>query len=136
MPAFLLKYKLVSYYILYMQIGLHYIYICQRGYGFGRRHSCGSSCSCGPVRCSLMLELVRTMARSIGVTSYVQDVGRLTDEVARATSSSYIRGLRAASFGTVRLVARASSCPSHLVWLCELSRGNLPLRPELSHCRT
>ena len=87
--------------------------VCQRGYGFGRRHSCGSSCSCGPARCSRMLELVRTMARSIGVTSYVQEVGRLTDEVARATSSGYIRGSRAASFGTVRLVARASSCPSH-----------------------
>src|SRR5579862_5146742 len=78
-----------------------------------------------------MLELVRTMARSIGVTSYVQEVGRLTDEVARATSSGYIRGSRAASFGTVRLVARASSCPSHyssfplldVASSCELVRG-------------
>src|SRR5579862_1916891 len=87
------------------------------GYGFGRRHSCGSSYSCGPVRCSLVLELVRAMARSIRVTSYVQDVGRLTDEVARATSSGYVRGSRAASFGTVRLVARASSCPSQ--WCLE-----------------
>src|SRR5579862_8710298 len=60
---------------------------CQSSYGFGRRHSCGSSCSCGPVRCLLVLERVRTMVRSIEVANYVQDVGRLTDKVARATSS-------------------------------------------------
>src|SRR5579862_7677190 len=54
------------------------------------------------------------MVRSIGVTSYVQDVSRLTDEVARVTSSGYVRGSRATSFSTVRLVARASSCPSHI----------------------
>src|SRR5579862_1137519 len=89
---------------------------CQSGYWFGRRHSCGSSCSCGPARCSLVFELVRTMVRSIGVTSYVQDVGRLTNKVARATSSGYVRGSRAASFSTVRLMARASSCPSQLIF--------------------
>ena len=61
-----------------------------------------------------MLEQVRMMVWSIGVANYVQDVGRLTDEVARATSSGYVRGSRAASFSTVRLVARASLRPSQV----------------------
>jgi len=61
-----------------------------------------------------MLEQVRMMVWSIGVANYVQDVGRLTDEVARATSSGYVRGSQAVSFSTVRLVARALSRLSHL----------------------
>ena len=56
-----------------------------------------------------MLELIRTMVLSIGVASYVQDVGRLTDEVARATSSGYVRGSRAASFSTC-WIDRVSRC--------------------------
>ena len=106
---------------------------CQSGYGFGRRHSCSSSCSCGPARCSLVFELVRTMVWSIGVTSYVQDVGRLTDKVVRTTSSSYVRGSRAASFSTVRLVARASSCPSHRASY-RTSELHAKPRVALSHC--
>src|SRR5579862_9742994 len=103
-------------YMTFMSIQYQYsVSTCQRSYRFGRRHSCGSSCSCGPVRCSLVLELVRTMVLSIGVASYVQDVGRLTNEVARVTSLGYVRGSRAASFSTVRLVARASSRPSQSV---------------------
>src|SRR5579862_915984 len=93
-------------YMTFMSIQYQYsVSTCQRSYGFGRKHSCGSSCSCGLVRCSLVLELVRTMVRFIEVTSYVQDIGRLTDEVAKVTSSSYVRGSRAASFNTVRLMA-------------------------------
>src|SRR5579862_519315 len=99
----------------------------QGGYGFGRKHSCGSSCSCGPARCSLVFELVRMMVRSIEVISYVQDVGRLTDEVVRATSSGYVRGSRAASFSMVHLVARASSCLSHSSYSCGPVRCSLVL---------
>ena len=55
------------------------------------------------------------MMESIRRASYIYEVGRLTDEVAKATSSGYVRSSRAASFSTVHLVARASSRSSHLV---------------------
>src|SRR5579862_4804714 len=63
------------------------------------------------VRRALAWARERSMAmmESIRRAIYIHEVGRLTDEVARATSSGYVRGLRAASFSTVRLVARASS---------------------------
>jgi len=68
------------------------------------------------VRRALAWARERSMAmmESIRRASYIHEVGRLTDEVARATSSGYIRGLRATSFSMVCLVARASSRLSQL----------------------